>query len=154
VAAGSRAVVLSGWSRTRDGRGEAELMRAGWAGPNVPLICDPTARSTAENATAVARATHALAADEVVVVTSWWHSLRAGRLVQAALPDSSIAVHTSSPRGVPSPAVLVRELVCLAGLPVQTRRLRRASRRWIDPGPEARPGDSGVAAPGVALRNP
>jgi uncharacterized SAM-binding protein YcdF (DUF218 family) len=129
VAAGSRAVVLSGWSRARDGRGEAELMRDDWAGPRLPLICDTTARSTVENAAAVARASQDLGAQEVVVVTSWWHSLRAGKLVRAALPDPAVAVRTSSPRSVPSPALLARELVCLMGLPLQTLRLRRASHR-------------------------
>ena len=118
LAAGARAVVLSGWSRYRDGRGEAELMRDGWKGPDVPILCDTTARSTMQNAAAVAAAARNLGADEVVVVTSRWHALRAGRLVRAALPART-DVRTSSPAGRASPGLLARELVCLVGLPVQ-----------------------------------
>jgi uncharacterized SAM-binding protein YcdF (DUF218 family) len=127
LADGARAVVLSGWSRSHRGRGEAELMRDGWAGPDVPLVCDTTARSTSQNAAAVAAASRELGADEVVVVTSRWHSLRAGRLVRAALPPRT-AVRTSSPGGTASAGLLVRELVCLVGLPVQSLRLRRYDR--------------------------
>jgi predicted TIM-barrel enzyme len=42
------AVVLSG--RARGTAGEAELMRAAWHGPDVPIVSETTARSTAENA--------------------------------------------------------------------------------------------------------
>jgi hypothetical protein len=125
VAEGARAVVLSGWSRSHNGLGEAELMRDAWSGPDVPLICDPTARSTMQNAAVVAAEARELGADEVVVVTSRWHSFRAARLVRAALPATD--VRTSSPPGAVSPGVLARELVCLFGLPVQTRLLRRES---------------------------
>jgi uncharacterized SAM-binding protein YcdF (DUF218 family) len=118
LSAGARAVVLSG-------RGEAELMRESWAGPEVPIVCDLNARSTAENAAAVAAAARSLGADEVLVVTSRWHSLRAGRLVRAALPGTDVL--TSSPSSTASPRLLARELVCLVGLPVQALRLRRAA---------------------------
>jgi DUF218 domain len=118
ISAEARAVVLSG-------HGEAELMRDGWTGPEVTIICDTTARSTAQNAAAVAAAARSLGADEVVVVTSRWHSFRAGRLVRAALPGTT--VRTSSPTGSASPALLAREAVCLIGLPVQALLLRRSS---------------------------
>ena len=126
VAVSADAVVLSGWSRSPAGRGEAELMRDGWAGPDVPLVCDTTARSTAQNAAAVAAAARSLHADEVVVVTSRWHSLRARRLVRAAVPART-RVRSSSPAGRPSAAQLVRELACLFAIPVQAVRLRRAA---------------------------
>ena len=101
-------------------------MREGWTGPDVPLVCDTAARSTAQNAAAVADAARIFDAGEVVVVTSRWHSLRAGRLVRAALPPGTV-VRTSSPRGRVSPILLARELLCLAGLPVQALLLRRSS---------------------------
>ncbi len=116
IADGARAVVLSGYARHR-GRGEAELMRAAWAGPDVPLVCDTTARSTAGNAAGIAAAARALAADQVVVVTSGWHRLRARALVRSALRGSGIAVEASSAPGRPSPWLAVRELACLAALP-------------------------------------
>ena len=42
-------VVFTGWAR-RGGLTEAEQMRAGWHGPEVELVLEPTASSTAENA--------------------------------------------------------------------------------------------------------
>jgi uncharacterized SAM-binding protein YcdF (DUF218 family) len=143
IAAGARAVVLSGWSRSPNARGEAELMRDEWSGPDVLLICDTTARSTAENAAAVAAASRELGADEVVVVTSHWHSLRARTLVRAALPPRT-ELRTSSPRGAAPPGLLARELVCLVGMPVQTLRLRRSSTSaTMRPGPGRNASSSG-----------
>ena len=54
LADGAEAVVLSGWSRHGAKGGEAELMRDAWCGPDVTLVCDPTARNTMQNAAAVA----------------------------------------------------------------------------------------------------
>jgi uncharacterized SAM-binding protein YcdF (DUF218 family) len=116
IAEGARAVVLSGYAR-HGGRGEAELMRAAWVGPDLPLVCDTTARSTAGNAAGIAAAARALAADEVVVVTSGWHRLRARALVRSSLRGSAIAVEASSAPGRPSARLAVRELACLAALP-------------------------------------
>jgi uncharacterized SAM-binding protein YcdF (DUF218 family) len=141
LASGARAVVLSGWSRHPDGRGEAELMRDAWRGPAVELICDPTARNTAGNAASVARTANHLGAGEIVVVTSRWHSLRARVLVRAAVRSRPIAVSTSSPAGRPPPRLLAREAACLAALPVQLAVLRRQRRRAGEPaGPLVEPG--------------
>jgi DUF218 domain len=125
VSGEASAVVLSGWARHGDGSGEAELMRDAWAGPDVPLVCDVTARSTVENAAAISRAARELGADEVVVVTSPWHRRRATKLVAAALAGSGIRVDGSAPRGALEPLLRARELVCLLALPVQRRRLGR-----------------------------
>ena len=121
---GDDAVLLSGWSRRRGDSSEAELMRSAWNGRPAGLIEDVTARSTAGNAASVAEAARRLGATEVTVVTSAWHALRARTLVRAALPD--MPVWTSSPKGRPSVTVRVRELVCLAALPLQLLRVRRA----------------------------
>ena len=43
-------VVFTGWAR-RGGMTEAERMQAGWRGPDVELVVEPTASCTAENAT-------------------------------------------------------------------------------------------------------
>lgn len=94
-------------------------MRAAWAGPEVPLLTDTTARSTIENAVAVARASRELDADEVVVVTSNWHALRAGALVRTALRGTGIKVRIAPTTGPLRPSVLARELLCLVALPVQ-----------------------------------
>jgi DUF218 domain len=124
LADGATAVVLSGWSRRSSSNGEAELMRAAWRGPAVPLVCDTTARNTVENAAGVASAARRYAADEVIVVTSEWHAPRAGALVRAALRGSGVSVRTSSPRGHLRPGLFLRELACLAALPYQLHRVR------------------------------
>jgi hypothetical protein len=124
LADGADAVVLSGWSRHGAGFGEAELMRDAWQGSDVTLVCDPTARNTMQNAAGIAATAQDLGVDEVVVVTSAWHARRAGALVGAALGDADIVVSTSSPRGPQHPRLLARELVCLAALPYQRRRVR------------------------------
>ena len=54
VAADADAVVLSGWARRRHHPSEAELMTAAWHGPDVPLVPDGDARTTAGNARGVA----------------------------------------------------------------------------------------------------
>ena len=124
LADGAEAVVLSGWSRHGAGFGEAELMRDAWQGGDVRLVCDPTARNTMQNAAGIAAIARELGVDEVVVVTSQWHAPRAGVLVRASLGDADIVVSTSSPRGSHHPWLLARELVCLAALPYQRRRVR------------------------------
>jgi uncharacterized SAM-binding protein YcdF (DUF218 family) len=117
-------VLLSGWAR-RDGAGEAELMREAWAGADVRLIADTTARNTRENARRVAEAARSLGADEVVVVTSRWHAFRARTLVRAALRgERRVRVRTSSPPDRPPATLVARELVCVVALPLQLVALR------------------------------
>jgi len=104
--------------------GEAELMRGAWK--NRDVLVDPNARNTRENANGVAAAARRLAASEVVVVTSSWHAPRARALVRAALRERGVSVRSSSPPGRPPVRLLVRELACLAVLPVQLLAARRA----------------------------
>ena len=102
--------------------GEAELMRPEWAGADVQLLTDGSARNTRENAAGVAEAARRLGADEVVVVTSRWHAFRARTLVRSLLPG--VRVSSSSPPGRPPLGLLAREAACLALLPYQLLRLR------------------------------
>jgi uncharacterized SAM-binding protein YcdF (DUF218 family) len=118
IAEGARAVVFSGWS-------EAEPMRDAWTGPDVLLVCEPEARSTAANAANVAAAARDLGAQELVVVTSPWHRRRAGILVGAALRGSGIRYSVETAEGPRPSWLLARELVCFALLPFQLRRARR-----------------------------
>ena len=118
LAEGARAVVLSGTP-------EAELMRAAWTGPEVELICDPDARSTAQNAWNVAATARALDAKELVVVTSRWHQARVRLLLGTALRGTGIRLSVESPSGAPTPLVFARELACFALLPFQLTRSRR-----------------------------
>ena len=116
LASSNGAVILSG---------EAELMRAAWAGPDVLLVCDSEARSTVENARNVAAAARELGARELVVVTSSWHRARAGILLRAALRGSGIRVSVETSNGRAPALLLARELACLALLPFQLARLAR-----------------------------
>jgi uncharacterized SAM-binding protein YcdF (DUF218 family) len=121
-------VVLSGWSRDRDGETEAALMARAWNGPAVELVTETDARHTAGNAAAVAQVARASAAADLVLVTSWWHSPRATALLRAALRGSSVRVTAVRAPSQPSPGLLLRELACLAALPVQLLALRRVTR--------------------------
>jgi DUF218 domain len=118
VADGAQAVVFSGFS-------EADPMRAAWTGPDVLLVCDHEARSTAANAANVAAAARELGAQELVVVTSPWHRRRARLLFGAALRGSGIRYSIETAEGPRPSWLLARELVCLAFLPLQLRRARR-----------------------------
>lgn len=82
------AVLLSGWARKRSLTSEAELMARAWSGRQARVLLDGKARSTYGNALATASAARALAADEVVLVTSGWHGRRASALLRAALRGS------------------------------------------------------------------
>jgi uncharacterized SAM-binding protein YcdF (DUF218 family) len=108
------------------GRPEAELMREAWPGSQERLLCDHHARVTVDSAAHVARLARELGADEVVVVTSWWHCRRTGVLFRRALAGSGIAVRTV---GAPSWSgrLLLREAAAFAVLPLHLRRLRSAA---------------------------
>jgi hypothetical protein len=112
VAEGADAVLLSGWSRRRHRPSEAELMRDAWRGPDVPLVADGDARTTAGNARALARTARELGAQEVVVVTSSWHARRALLLARAAL-GPGIRLDVVTPARTRPPHLVARELACL-----------------------------------------
>ncbi len=132
LAMGARAVILSGWARRSGPTPEAELMRAAWAGPTVRLICDPEARSTADNAVNIAAAVRALGAEELVVVTSPWHRPRANVLLRAAMRGSGIRLSVAT-AGRSRPALpLARELACLALLPFQLARLSGSHNKGVE----------------------
>jgi len=130
AADGAVAVLLSGWSRRRHRLPESELMRAAWQGPDVPLLVDPDARTTAANARAVVAAAAETGATEVVVVTSSWHARRARHLVRESLPPE-VSLRVATP-GRTRPLRLIARELALYGLRRTTassaRALRRAAR--------------------------
>jgi len=105
------------------GRPEAELMHAAWQGRALRVVCETDAGVTAESAAHVARLARELGADEVIVVTSWWHCRRTAFLFRRALRGGGVAVSTV---GAPtwSGRLLFREAAAYALLPVQIRRVR------------------------------
>jgi uncharacterized SAM-binding protein YcdF (DUF218 family) len=124
VAAPADAVVLTGWARRAGHVPEAELMRAAWPGPERSFIVDTEARITAENAAYVARLVDELGSEEVVVVTSWWHRLRARLLFRSLLGDRPVHVSVVGAERPWSVRLLARELACFALVPFQVRRAR------------------------------
>jgi DUF218 domain-containing protein len=116
LAASAGTVILSG---------EADVMRAAWSRPDVVLLCDRKARSTAANARNVAAAAHELGAKELIVVTSRWHRFRAGILLRAALRGSGIRLRLEAAGGRPPLLLVVRELGCLAVATFQVARMKR-----------------------------
>jgi uncharacterized SAM-binding protein YcdF (DUF218 family) len=128
LAGDGQTVILSGWARRNGGTSEAELMREAWRAAGAALHSDRTARSTAGNAANVAAAARKLGAGELVVVTSGWHRLRTRLLFRAALRGQDVRLSVEGAPGPHPPAVLARELVCLAFVPIQLGGTRLANR--------------------------
>jgi uncharacterized SAM-binding protein YcdF (DUF218 family) len=119
------AVVLTGGTRRDGALPEAELMRRAWEGSQEPIICDTESRITAENAARVAALVRELDAHEVVVVTSWWHRVRAALLFRMLFRETGARVRVVAARGPWSLRLMLRELACLALVPAQVGRARR-----------------------------
>ena len=100
-------------------------MRDAWPGPATDVIVDDAALSTAENAAHVRAVALELGVEEVVVVTSSWHSARAAALFRRRRGPASAAPGRPRHRRAPrrhrrqSPGQLwragARRLACLVG---------------------------------------
>jgi len=119
-------VVLSGGRSRSLGRAEADAMHDAWPGPSTAVVRESAALTTAENARHVRDVAVAAGVQEVVVVTSRWHSPRATALFRRAFRGTGVRITSAPARTGWSPGVLLREAACVAALPVQ---LRRAGRR-------------------------
>jgi uncharacterized SAM-binding protein YcdF (DUF218 family) len=116
-------VVFSGWSPT-GGPSEAEQMRDAWRGPEVELVVEPTAASTAENA---ARTLPLLLAREVgsaVVVCAPPHFFRTRLLFQRLYGGSGVEVSFRVARLAPTLRAVAWELAALPFLPLQLHSAR------------------------------
>jgi uncharacterized SAM-binding protein YcdF (DUF218 family) len=120
-------VVLTGGRHGSLGRPEADAMLEAWPGPATAVVRESAALTTAENAARAAAVAIALGVPEVVVVTSRWHSPRAALLFRWALRRTGVRVTTAPARTLSSPALLLRELACVAAVPFQLRRAGRAA---------------------------
>jgi DUF218 domain len=112
-------VLLSGWARRRRRPSEAELMARSWRGRGSRVVLDRTARSTLANAVGVAATARALAAHEIVLVTSRWHGRRAAALLAAALRGTGVEVELALTEEAGSVRARAREAVCWAFVPIQ-----------------------------------
>ena len=97
-----RAVILSGWNGPGGhGLSEAEQLMRAWAGPDVPLVLDEAARSTAENALCTAAIIGALGeVRDVIVVASWGNAVRLRLAFRAALRPQGLRPRLSTVWGV------------------------------------------------------
>jgi hypothetical protein len=87
-----RALILSGWNgRVEGSQSEAAQMLVAWHGPQIPIILDEAARTTAENALWAASLATALGGvRRIRMVTSWVSALRLGLATFAAFRKTSV----------------------------------------------------------------
>jgi uncharacterized SAM-binding protein YcdF (DUF218 family) len=123
LAAPDDVVVLSGTP------GEVELMEDAWGTVDGRLLERDDAHRTSESAVAARGLAEALGADEIVLVTSWWHRPRAELLLRVALRGSGVHVSASGAPGGGSPFRLAREAVCMPLVPIHLVLARRAAAR-------------------------
>lgn len=116
-------VVFSGWSST-GGRSEAEQMRDAWRGPDVELLVEPTARSTAENAARTLPLLLARGIDAAVVVCTPSHRLRARLLFRPLYEHAGVSVRFRAAAVRPSLRAAAWELAALPLVPAQLRTAR------------------------------
>ena len=118
-------VLLTGWSRRRGGRSEAELMAEEWRGRDVELLVGRDARTTFGNALDAARAAKEHDVEELVLVTSAWHLPRAAALFRAALRSRPIPLTAVAADGTPPSRTRIREVGCWLFAPPQALVLGR-----------------------------
>ena len=93
------------------GRGEAQHMRSLWRGPDVELVVEETATTTAENAAHTLPLLVERGVREAIVVCAPAHALRApAGSSGASTAPQGIRVRMRAARVLPTPAALVYEL--------------------------------------------
>jgi uncharacterized SAM-binding protein YcdF (DUF218 family) len=111
-------VVFSGWSST-GGPSEAEQMRDAWQGPEVELVVEPTAASTAENAVRTLPPLLERRVARAVVVCAPPHLFRTRLLFGLLWRGSGIELSFRVPRLAPTVRAVAWELLALPFVPVQ-----------------------------------
>jgi uncharacterized SAM-binding protein YcdF (DUF218 family) len=117
------AVVFSGWSPA-GGPSEAEQMRDAWRGPAVELVVEPTARTTAENASRTLPLLVERGVERAVVVCSLPHVPRARFFFRRLYAGRGVATEFRAVGTVPRPSAVVWELAALPLTPWQLRAAR------------------------------
>jgi uncharacterized SAM-binding protein YcdF (DUF218 family) len=116
-------VVFSGWSPT-GGPSEAEQMRDAWRGPAVELVVEPTAASTAENASRTLPLLVDRGVGCAVVVCAPPHFLRTRLLFRRLYHGSGVELRFRVARLVPTVRAVAWELLALPFLPLQLHAAR------------------------------
>ena len=115
-------VVFSGWS-PNGGASEAEQMQELWRGPDVDLVVEPTASTTAENAARTLPLLLERQVEQAVVICTPPHVYRARWFFRRLYTAHGIRTSFEAPRVVPTPSAVIWEL----GAPtVRSRQLRAA----------------------------
>jgi uncharacterized SAM-binding protein YcdF (DUF218 family) len=117
-----RAVVFSGWAPD-GGAPEAEQMLDLWQGPDVELVLEPTASTTAENAGRTLPLILERNVTHAVVVCAPLHVYRARWFFRRLYGARGIETSFDAPHVLPTPSAFVWEL---AALTVRARQLRAA----------------------------
>ena len=116
------AVVFTGWSRN-GGPTEAELMHDAWGGPDVELVVEPTARTTAENAARTLPLLRERGIERAVVVCAPLHLYRTRYFFRRLYGPAGIEVAVRAAPVAPSAGALLWELLAL---PLRRDQLRAA----------------------------
>jgi len=114
------AVMFTGRSRG-SGPSEAEQMRAVWAGPDVELVVEPRARTTAENAARTLPLLRERGMKRALVVTAPLHVFRSRFFFTRVYGRAGIRTELHAVRALPSPRAVVWEL---GAAPLCRRQLR------------------------------
>jgi uncharacterized SAM-binding protein YcdF (DUF218 family) len=114
-AARAETVVFSGWS------GEAAEMRDLWHGPNVELVVEEDAATTAQNASHTVPLLVERGITRAIVVCAPMHLPRARWIFRRIYEGHGVAVDFAPARVVPTPGAVVWELVALS---VTARQVR------------------------------
>jgi uncharacterized SAM-binding protein YcdF (DUF218 family) len=128
-----RLVVFSGWAPD-GGTSEAEQMRALWRGPDVELVLEPTASTTAENAARTLPVMLEHRIEQVTVVCTPLHVYRARWFFRRLYTAHGIRTSFEAPRVLPTPSAFMWELGALI---VRSRQLRAAEEE-LERGPDNR----------------
>jgi len=115
-------VVFSGWAPD-GGPSEAEQMQELWHGPEVELVLEPSASTTAENAARSLPLLLERQIEHAVVICTPPHVFRARWLFRRLYGDHEIRTSFEAPRLVPTPSSVIWEL---GALTVRSRQLRAA----------------------------
>jgi uncharacterized SAM-binding protein YcdF (DUF218 family) len=127
-----RGVVLSGWGGSMACESEGQQLMEAWQGPPVPLIVDPAARTTAENAVCSAALLRGLPdLEAVVLVTSWSNALRQHLAAVIAFQGMNMRVTSKVLWGLKHSTSLRPGLVGL----IRLRRHLMAARALLKYGP-------------------
>src|SRR5215210_8637229 len=117
-----RLVVFSGWA-PNGGPSEAEQMQAIWRGPDLEVLLEPTASTTAENAARTLPLLREHGFEQATVVCTPLHLYRARWFFRRLYAAQGIRTSFEVPRLVPTPSALIWEL---GALTVRSRQLRQA----------------------------